>query len=76
MFYNDVKNSGATMEKFNSSLAIDHLPHAFAFHKMIFDTHNQPIDYVFLYVNDAFEVMTGLNKEDILHKKVSEVLPI
>lgn len=63
------------MEDFNSSLVLENLPHAFAYHKMMFNSHDQPIDYVFLYVNDAFEVMTGLSKDDILYKKVSEVLP-
>jgi len=47
---------------------------AFAYHKMLFD-NGKPVDYVFLEVNDAFENITGLKKNKILGKKVSEVLP-
>jgi PAS domain S-box-containing protein len=47
----------------------------FAYHKVIFDTAGNPVDYVFLEVNDAFEKLTGLNKTDIAGKRVTEVLP-
>lgn len=46
-----------------------------ALHEMIYDDHGQPIDYIFLSVNDSFERITGLNKEKILGKRVLEVLP-
>jgi PAS domain S-box-containing protein len=47
----------------------------FAYHKMLFDKNRTPVDYVFLEVNKAFESITGLKKNEILGKKVSEVLP-
>ena len=47
----------------------------FAYHKVILDREGNPVDYVFLEVNDAFEKMTGLNKKDIIGKKVTEALP-
>ena len=46
----------------------------FAYHQIILDKAGKPIDYVFLEVNDAFERMTGLKKEKIIGKKVTEVL--
>ncbi|WGM88637.1 MAG: PAS domain S-box protein [Candidatus Bathyarchaeum tardum] len=47
---------------------------AYAYHKMLFD-NGKPIDYVFLEVNDAFEHVTGLKKNEILGKKVTKVIP-
>jgi PAS domain S-box-containing protein len=48
---------------------------AFAYHKIILDDNGKPIDYKFLEANKAFEKMTGLKKEEIIGKKVTEVLP-
>lgn len=47
----------------------------FALHKIITNEAGKPVDYVFLDVNDAFEEIVGLKKEDILGKRVTEVLP-
>ena len=54
---------------------LDTLPHAYALHQMIFDENNNPVDYVFLYVNHAFENMTGLKKEDILNQPITKAIP-
>jgi PAS domain S-box-containing protein len=35
----------------------------------------KPIDYIFIDVNPAFEQKTGLKRENIIGKKVTEVLP-
>lgn len=50
-------------------------PIAYARHKIIIDANNNPVDYIFLEVNKAFEKMTGLKAEDITNKRVTEVLP-
>ena len=47
----------------------------FAFCKMIFDEQNNPVDFVYLEVNDAFERITGLKKEEVVGKKVTEAIP-
>ncbi len=47
----------------------------FALHKIVVDDNNNPVDYIFLEVNAAFEAMAGLKQKDILNKRVSEVLP-
>ena len=47
---------------------------AFAYHKLVVDKTGKPVDYIFLEVNHAFEAMTGLKREKILGKKVTEVL--
>ncbi len=47
----------------------------FAYHKIVLDKTGKPSDYVFLEVNHAFEELTGLRREKIIGKKVTEVLP-
>ncbi len=47
----------------------------FAYCKILVDENNKPIDFVYLEVNDAFERLTGLRKEDVVGKKVTEIIP-
>jgi PAS domain S-box-containing protein len=53
----------------------DKMLDGFAYHKIVVDKAGKPIDYVFLEVNHAFERMTGLKREQIIGKRVTEVLP-
>jgi PAS domain S-box-containing protein len=48
---------------------------AFALHEIITDEKGIAYDYRFLSINPAFEKQTGLKAENIVGKKVSEVLP-
>ena len=52
----------------------DKMRDSFAYHKIVVDKAGKPVDYVFLEVNSAFEKMTGLKREQIIGKKVTEVL--
>jgi PAS domain S-box-containing protein len=45
-----------------------------AYHKIIVDKKGKPVDYIFLEVNNAFEELTGLKRENIIGRKVTEVL--
>ncbi|MBU3112903.1 HD domain-containing phosphohydrolase [Clostridium lacusfryxellense] len=54
---------------------IEASPTGYAYHKIICDEDGIPCDYEFIEVNDAFEKLTGLNKFDIVGRKVSSVLP-
>jgi PAS domain S-box-containing protein len=56
-------------------LLFDNMLNGFAYHKVIYDEGNKSIDYIFLVVNNAFEVFTGLKKKDVIGKKVTEVIP-
>lgn len=47
----------------------------FAYHRIILDSDGVPVDYVFLEVNEAFEKMTGLRREDVIGQRVTEVIP-
>lgn len=54
---------------------LDKMLNAFALHEIICDERGNPIDYRFLKVNPAFEALTGLKKENVLNKRVLEILP-
>ena len=53
----------------------EHMLNGFAYCKMILDDKGKPIDFVYLEVNDAFEKLTGLKKEAVIGKKVTEAIP-
>jgi two-component system CheB/CheR fusion protein len=53
----------------------EHAINGFALHEVVLDAEGLPIDYVFLEVNAAFEKQTGLRREAILGRRVTEVLP-
>src|SRR4030067_786606 len=63
----------ASEEKYRSLFA--NMLNGFAYCEMIWDENNQPVDFVYLAVNDAFEKLTGLKKKDILGKTVTEAIP-
>jgi diguanylate cyclase len=54
---------------------IARLPIGYAYHKIILDDSGDPVDYEFLYVNQAFENLTGLSGKNIVNKKVTEIMP-
>ena len=56
-------------------LLLENLPDAFAYHQIVTDGNGNPVDFIFLDVNPAFEQMTGLSRDKILGKKVTEALP-
>ncbi|MCK9294289.1 MAG: PAS domain S-box protein [Desulfobulbaceae bacterium] len=53
----------------------ENMLNGFAYHQVIVDEQNVPIDYIFLEVNSAFEKKTGLVREEIIGRRVTEVLP-
>jgi PAS domain S-box-containing protein len=56
-------------------LLIENMPDAFAYHQIVLADDGSPVDYIFLEINSAFEEMTGLKREKIIGKKVTEILP-
>lgn len=55
--------------------AICRMMNAFALHKIIMDDDGNSCDYAFIDVNPSFEMITGLKKDDILGRKISEIIP-
>ena len=56
------------------NLFFDKMLDGFAYHKIVVDKSGKPVDYIFVEVNRAFERMTGLKREQIIGKKVTDVL--
>ncbi len=53
----------------------DGMTEGFGLHEIICDEQGKPCDYRFLEVNPAFEKLTGLQREDVIGKRLKEVLP-
>ena len=56
-------------------LLFENMNEAFALHEIITDSEGEPINYRFLEVNNMFEKLTGLKRENLIGKTVLEVLP-
>jgi PAS domain S-box-containing protein len=54
---------------------LEQAPFGYAYHQLVTDEGGQPTDYVFLEVNAVFEQLTGLHRNTILGRPVTEVLP-
>ncbi len=52
----------------------ENMEQGFALHEMIYDKNNNPIDYRFIILNDAFEKLTGLKKVNLIGKTVKEIM--
>ena len=50
-------------------------PMGYALHRIICDSDGIPCDYVIVEMNEAFETLTGLHGEDIIDKRITEMLP-
>ncbi|MEA4863292.1 MAG: PAS domain S-box protein [Victivallaceae bacterium] len=46
-----------------------------AVHKIVLDAADNPVDYIFLSANPAFEKHTGLKQADVLGRRITEILP-
>lgn len=43
--------------------------------EVVVNDQNQPIDYVFLYANPAFEHFLGISPQDCIGRRVTEIIP-
>ena len=80
MIFSDVTERRNAEQKLKESeknyrSLFENMTSAFAYHKIIVDEDNKPIDYEFLEANPAFEEFTGLKVENIIGKTVKEILP-
>ena len=60
-------------EKYRS--LFENMLNGFSYCKIILDDRGKPIDFVYLEINDAFEKITGLKKDNVVGKPVSEAIP-
>lgn len=54
---------------------VELMTHGLAIHEAIYDEAGRMADYRFLDMNKSFEIVTGLKRENIIGKRVLEVLP-
>ena len=47
----------------------------YAYCKIVTDDKGKPIDWIYLEVNDSFEKLTGLKRNDVVGKRVTEAIP-
>lgn len=52
----------------------DNMLDGFAYCKMIFDEDGKPSDFIYLEVNNAFEKLTGLKREKVVGRKVTDAI--
>ena len=67
------RSLGTDQKQFNT--LFERMMDGFAYHKIILDKSGNPVDYIFLEVNNAFEQLTGLKREAIIGRKATEVIP-
>ena len=60
-------------EKYRS--LFENMINGYAYCRMIFDEKDEPVDFMYLEINDAFEKLTGLKRETVVGRRVSEAIP-
>lgn len=63
-----------TSEARYSSL-ITTMAQGLAVHEIILDKNNRPVDYTFIDINESFERITGLNRDEVIGRRVKEIMP-
>lgn len=56
-------------------LLFENMISAFSYYRMLYDENGRAVDYVFLAVNRAFELETGISRADIIGKSVLSIYP-
>jgi diguanylate cyclase (GGDEF)-like protein len=54
---------------------IENMPVGFAYRRAVRDQNGQVVDYVFLLINQAYEEITGLNRDDLIGKFSEDAIP-
>lgn len=75
IYYINVSKNREKLSKRRFKSLFENMEEGFALHKIICDSSGAPIDYIFLEVNEAFENITELKAEDIIGRRVKEILP-
>ncbi|MBS1192714.1 MAG: hypothetical protein H6Q97_693, partial [Nitrospirae bacterium] len=64
---------GRSEEKFR--LLFENMAEGFALYELLYDDHGKPVDWRVLEVNDAYSVHTGIPREQIEGRRMSELFP-
>jgi|GEM_PF-585980 len=52
---------------------LEHSPMGYVYHQVLFDQEQKPCDYIFCWVNPAFERLTGVSAGQVIGRKVSRI---
>ncbi|MCK4816093.1 PAS domain S-box protein, partial [bacterium] len=63
---------GESEEKYRSLFM--NLLEGYAFCKMVYDEKNRPVDFEYLEINDVFEKLTGVKRENLIGKSATETI--
>lgn len=56
-------------------LLFRHMPSGVAYHQVLCDAQNRPVDLLYVDVNDLFEEHAGFARADVLGRRVTEIFP-
>lgn len=59
----------------NYQFVLDNLESGYAYQKIIINKKGKPIDFEYIEVNPTFEKLLNLNAEDIIGKRVTDIIP-
>ncbi|BCZ48917.1 diguanylate cyclase [Clostridium gelidum] len=63
------------MKDFEYEKILKKAPFGYALHKILLDEYGIPVDFEYVEINDAFEKIMKLNRNQIIGKKITEILP-
>jgi diguanylate cyclase (GGDEF)-like protein/PAS domain S-box-containing protein len=63
------------IQKTRYQMLVNEMPLGVAYHELIIDENGRPKDYRFLDINESYEVLTGLNANDVVGKTLLEAIP-
>ncbi len=53
----------------------DNMMNGFAYHKIILDNEGKAIDYLYIDVNEAYEKLFGMKRENLIGKRITNIFP-
>ena len=56
-------------------LLFDNMISPLSYYRIVFDAEGRPVDYIILSINKAFELETGLKRENVIGKNVMSIYP-
>ncbi|NOQ24201.1 MAG: PAS domain S-box protein [Bacteroidales bacterium] len=71
---NEIKNQLIRKNE-KCSLIADYTNHAYSLNKIIIDKENMTLDIIIIDVNSVFEKITSLKKENIIGRRLTEIIP-
>ncbi len=70
-----LNGSARVVSTLGGELEMENMLSAYAYHRIITDVNNTPIDYEFIEINSAYARMTGLTQEQLVGRRIMEIQP-